>query len=305
MKEATVIYKQRHHAIVEIMALFQGTDSNTFYMQMPWYTHGSLDTWVLGDQRPYWPQVRSVLLNALLGLAHLHHNGVIHSDVKPANILVDDRQRGRLSDFDISIDTREHTSTARIIRKTSTTMRATALGMTTDFAAPELQTSGQATKQTDMFAYGKTVQDVQGRCEPDAHAAGGEVRGHTAELVTALISVDPKTRPSANHTMRFIFSTILREVGKKVARMCLVCESSGDDAVKDSDAGIECSEGRFHCGPCVSKLVQGVLQIEYSGTRALQDSQIMCSKYPSECRTVGFHDRDLALHRLLSFSKPI
>ena len=99
LKEATVIYKQRHHAIVEIMALFQGTDSNTFYMQMPWYTHGSLDTWVLGDQRPDWPQVRSVLLDALLGLAHLHYNGVMHGDVKPANILVNCRERGRLSDL--------------------------------------------------------------------------------------------------------------------------------------------------------------------------------------------------------------
>jgi len=77
LKEATVIHKQRHHAIVEIKALFQGTGSDTFYMQMQWYTHGSLDRWVRGDQRPDWRQVRSVLLDALLGLAHLHHNSVI------------------------------------------------------------------------------------------------------------------------------------------------------------------------------------------------------------------------------------
>ena len=32
-------------------------------------------------------------LDALLGLAHLHDNGVIHSDVKPQNILID-RERG-------------------------------------------------------------------------------------------------------------------------------------------------------------------------------------------------------------------
>ena len=60
LKEATVICKQRHHAIVEITALFQGTNSETFYMQMPWYTNGALDQWVCGNQRPTWSQVRSV-----------------------------------------------------------------------------------------------------------------------------------------------------------------------------------------------------------------------------------------------------
>ena len=55
---------------------------------------------------------------------------------------------------------------ARIIRKTTTTMRATALSMTSDFAAPKVQASGQATKHTDMFAYGKTVSCLQDHCEP-------------------------------------------------------------------------------------------------------------------------------------------
>ena len=115
-------------------ALFQDFDGTSFYIQMPWYEHGSLDEWVRGDQRPGWPQVRSVLQDALVGLAHLHDNGVLHCDVKPANILVDSRERGRLGDFDISIDTNTRTSAANI----STTMRATAVGMTVDFAAPEL-----------------------------------------------------------------------------------------------------------------------------------------------------------------------
>ena len=157
LNEATVIHNQRHHAIVEIKVLFQGISGDVFYMQMPWYTHGSLDKWVRGDQQPDWSHVQSVLLDALLGLAHLHENRAIHGDVKSANILVDGRERGRLADFDISIDSKERTSADRVIGKTTTTMKATAQGMTMGFAVPVLQTSNQATKQTDMFAYGKTV----------------------------------------------------------------------------------------------------------------------------------------------------
>jgi hypothetical protein len=126
-----------------------GEDKSNFYVQMPWYRHGSLDKWVDGDQRPKWPKVRSVLLDALLGLAHLHDNGVIHSDVKPQNILID-RERGCLADCDISIDTNART-----------TMRGTQVAWTAGFAAPELISSRQATRHTDIFAYGKTVHAVE------------------------------------------------------------------------------------------------------------------------------------------------
>jgi len=268
LNEATVIHNQRHHAIVEIKVLFQGISGDVFYMQMPWYTHGSLDKWVRGDQQPDWSHVQSVLLDALLGLAHLHENRVIHGDVKSANILVDGRERGRLADFDISIDSKERTSADRVIGKTTTTMKATAQGMTMGFAVPVLQTSNQATKQTDMFAYGKTVLCIQDNCEPDAQVAGE--RGETATVVTALTSEKPVARPSAKDAIKTPFFAILKEVCKKVMRMCLFCESMGDDSVKEQDGAIECSEGHFHCGQCVCKLTGDLLKVENSSKRALQ-----------------------------------
>jgi len=162
-------------------------------MQMPWYENESLDKWVCGDQQPAWHKVRSVLLDALVGVSHLHINKIIHGDVKPANILVDSRERGRLSDFDISIDTNERTAghkhTLGGHTTCTATMRATQDAWTENFAAPELMADKMATKYTDIFAYGKTVQwvDSKGRCGP--HAAEQDphqTRGHTAKLVTAL-----------------------------------------------------------------------------------------------------------------------
>jgi len=301
LREATIIHKLQHHAIVEIKALFQGTGSDTFYMKMPWYTHGSLDTWVRGYQRPDWRQVRSVLLDALIGLEHLHHNGVIHGDVKPANILVDGRERGRLSDFDISIDTKVRTSAARIINKATTTVRATALGMTSDFAAPELRVSGQATKHTDMFAYGKSVLNVQDHCEP-----GGEVlasghllaRGQTAPFIQALTSIDPKVRLLAKDGMCWPFFRILKDVCVKATRVCELCEMNGEEGAKDPDAGIECLQGHFHCCQCVSTLTKDLLKIENRGKCAALEGQVMCCKYPTQCNAASFDHRDLA--RMLS-----
>jgi len=304
LTEANTIHKQRHHAIIEIKALFQGTSPyswlsfDTVCLQMPWYAHGSLDKWVSGDERPDWRQVRSVLFDALLGLAHLHHNGVIHGDVKPANILVDGRERGRLADFDISIDRKERTSAARIISKTTITMRAAALG-TPDFAAPELRSSGEATKHTDMFAYGMTVSCLHDHCEPGGDvltASHGQAQGQTALLVAILTSTDPKTRLPAKDGICWPFFSMLKDVRVKATSTCLFCEMNGEDGVKDRDAGIQCEQGHFHCAQCVLTLTKDLLKIENSWRLAQHEGQVMCFKYPGECSAAGFQDRDLARH---------
>jgi len=202
LNEAAIVHRHRHHAIVEIVALFQGDGGSKFYMHMPLYEHGALDKWVCGDQDPKWPKVRSVLLDALVGLSHLHENRILHGDIKPANILVDSRERGRLSDFDISVDTKERTSAGYITG--TRTMHATQTAWTEDFAAPELKAEEKATKYTDVFAYGKTVLWVHanGRCEPNEHEEDPHhARGHTAAFVTALTSDQPSIRPCAIDAM--------------------------------------------------------------------------------------------------------
>jgi serine/threonine protein kinase len=191
-----------------------------------------------------------VLLDALLGLAHLHDNGVIHSDVKPQNILIDIRERGCLADFDISIDTKVRTSAAHLTA--NTTMRGTQDAWTAGFAAPELISSRQATRHTDIFAYGKTVHAVESRCEPDDGADMG--RGQTAELISALTSREPESRPPAKDAMQTPFFAVLKDVSTKVTQTCAFCEMNGDDAVCEADEGIQCSEGHFHCGSCLTRL---------------------------------------------------
>jgi len=292
LKEAATIYRQRHTAIVEIKALFQGEDKNSFYLQMPWYHHGSLDQWVHGDQLPKWPKVRSVLLDALLGLAHLHDNGVIHSDVKPQNILVDSRERGCLADFDISIDTKVRTSAAHL--NANTTMRGTQDAWTAGFAAPELISSLQATRHTDIFAYGKTVHAVERRCEPDDGTDMG--RGQTAELISALTSRDPESRLPAKDAMQAPFFAVLKDVSIRVTQTCAFCELNGDDAVYGADEGIRCSDGHFHCGSCLSRLTKDLLKVENQSQLAQREAQVMCFKFPCECRAPGFHAGDLARH---------
>jgi hypothetical protein len=240
--------------------------------------------------------VRSVLLDALVGLVHLHAHGVIHGDVKPANILVDARERGLLADFDISIDTKSRTSAAHVTRKSQrSTVCATALGMTAGFAAPELQTSRQATRHTDMFAYGKTVSQVGAQCEPGDAAAAQEAedilnqaRGQAAALVGTLTAPLPSDRPSAEAATQHPFFTILGAACQRISKTCSICF-----CLADSAAGAECSEGHFHCDSCVARHAETFLDFDNLGQRKEREGHLKCSKFPLECNS-GFADRDLA-----------
>jgi len=290
LKEAAIVYKYRHHTIIEIVALFQGDDGKKFYMQMPWCEHESLDKWVCGDQQPAWPKVRSVLLDALVGVSHLHFNKILHCDIKPANILVDSRERGRLSDFDISMDTQERTAGHKRTlggHTTSTaTMRATQDAWTENFAAPELIAERMATKHTDMFAYGKTVQWVhsKGRCEPNAAEQDPhQTRGHTAELVAALTAKEPQNRPSALDTTQCAFFTVLRAVNREETRECALGLCGSDRILLKN--GIECGCSDFVCAECLKARVEYSIRQHQAGN----EDKVTCTK--NQCT---FEDRDLA-----------
>ena len=51
--------------------------------------------------------MRTVIQDVTGALAHLYVNQVVHADIKPANILVGPGERGKLADFDISVDSGE------------------------------------------------------------------------------------------------------------------------------------------------------------------------------------------------------
>ncbi len=128
MREAAVLRRVRHPAIVEVLGVFEDTTNKTMLLQMHFFEHGTLDTWV-ESEAPEWRAVRTVLLDISGALEHLHASSVVHCDIKPANILVAAFFRGRLADFDIAVDS---------ATRTSTKFAATKVGYTAGFDAPEL-----------------------------------------------------------------------------------------------------------------------------------------------------------------------
>ena len=69
-----------------------------------------------------------------------------------------------------------------------------------------------------------------------------------------------------------------------------------DECIKDTDAGMECSEGHFNCGSCVSNHMQDLLKVKHRGKHARRKGEVKCFKFPSDCNASGFNARDLARH---------
>lgn len=128
LKEAAMLRKMRHPTIVEIVSVFEDNIKRRMLLQMPFFEHGTLDVWITSEA-PEWRAVRTVLLDIATALEYLHSSSVVHCDVKPANILIAANCRGRLADFDISVD---------YATRTSTRFATIRVAYTAGFDAPEL-----------------------------------------------------------------------------------------------------------------------------------------------------------------------
>ncbi|WP_344876874.1 serine/threonine-protein kinase [Allokutzneria multivorans] len=158
------------------------------------------------------------LAKALLSaVGAAHQEGLVHRDVKPANVMITDGGKVLLTDFGTAV---HHTDTA-----------LTATGMfigSLEYLAPErLRTDGLPA--SDLYSVGVTVyQAVEGtspfrRDSPEGTLAAlllGEVpppsrAGELTELITRLLDKDPDARPTVSEAMAMIDGADRTEILKK------------------------------------------------------------------------------------------
>ncbi|MFN0180553.1 MAG: protein kinase domain-containing protein [Gemmatimonadales bacterium] len=99
-REARTAAKLDHPNIIPIYRVESAGDLHYFVMR---YVPGKTLDEVLADQPRLDPdQARAILVQAALALGHAHQAGIVHRDVKPANIMLDAEGRVILTDFGIS-----------------------------------------------------------------------------------------------------------------------------------------------------------------------------------------------------------
>lgn len=139
-REARTIAKLEHPHIVGIYDVGRTGDGRMYYT-MPLLPGGDLGR---RDLRFAPREVARVLRGVLEALAHAHAAGVVHRDVKPANIVFDRNDRPLLADFGIALSQTERT------RVTSARQTLGSSG----YMSPEQARSGDVDARADLYSLG-------------------------------------------------------------------------------------------------------------------------------------------------------
>ena len=99
LKEAKISGRLQHPNIVTVFDV--GEDEGVLYLAMEYISGGALNQRLTdGIDFPVFDRIR-ILSEVADALAHAHQRGVIHRDVKPANILLTEASVAKVTDFGI------------------------------------------------------------------------------------------------------------------------------------------------------------------------------------------------------------
>lgn len=146
-REAKTLEKLQHPNIVRFYGLEQ--DEAMAFMLMEYIDGTNLRTEIFAHQKRPFPNklVLDIMQPICSALHYAHLQGMVHCDIKPANILIDNNGRILLADFGI----------ARMAEGSTGTMVGTG---TPAYMAPEIVIGGAPTVQTDIYALGITLYEM-------------------------------------------------------------------------------------------------------------------------------------------------
>jgi serine/threonine protein kinase len=199
--EARVAASINHPNVIQVFS--SGTDHGQFYVVMELVNRGSLDDLI--EQRNRLPegQVLESGIQVAKGLRAAHRQGLIHRDVKPANILFIDEQIAKISDFGLASAAAEGTKRDEIWG-------------TPYYVAPERLNNGPEDFRTDIYGLGATLfhavagkAPIEGNTNSaallldlknhplDLRAIAPDVSQATATVLERMIAPDPAQRFSS------------------------------------------------------------------------------------------------------------
>ncbi len=146
-REALSATSLTHPNIVSIYDV--GEDADMHFIVMEFIKGKTLKQYI-NEFSPLSPARSIHIMKQLISaIAHAHENQIIHRDIKPQNILIDEDGNCKITDFGISIT----------LSATSFTKTNSVLG-TVHYLSPEQARGGIATKKSDIYALGIVLYEL-------------------------------------------------------------------------------------------------------------------------------------------------
>lgn len=202
IKEARVVGQLSHNAIITLHDMGVDETSQTPYLVMEYLEGQPLDRILDKGSIPF-PKACAWAAEVASALGVAHRKGVIHGDVKPANMLITDDGRVKLMDFGMA-------------RLASHDTKATPLAGTPAYWCPEQIMGKPQDARSDLFSLGIVLYEMvtgqrpfdadslQGICSrvlsstplPPSHA-NSSVPAAFDDLVARCLAKDPAARHAA------------------------------------------------------------------------------------------------------------
>ncbi|KAF9447984.1 kinase-like protein, partial [Macrolepiota fuliginosa MF-IS2] len=195
-----------------------------FCLVSPWMDNGNLVAYLKDNpSKPRMPFIHDIAS----GLEYLHHEQVVHGDMKGANVLVSDSGRACITDFGLSSIPVDNT----LVYSRGAT---TAAGFSSRWAAPEVLLAGGVcvTRKSDIWAFGcvcyeilvgrapfhKCVTDTQiilkvlAGASPVGSVQPAQIDDEMWELIERCCARDPKDRPEFQEILEELKGSSVKDV---------------------------------------------------------------------------------------------
>ena len=198
-QEARLTAAINHPHVVQVYSAGHAHDQ--IYLVMELVDHGSLDD--LMAQHPCVPEARVLRagIQVAKGLQAAHEKGLIHRDVKPANILFANPETAKIGDFGLAVTAGQDAEAAREIWGTPY------------YVAPERLNNEPEDFRSDIYSLGATLfhalagrPPIEGETTsaselstlknnpPDLRAIAPDISPATANMIAQMIAPDPAQR---------------------------------------------------------------------------------------------------------------
>ncbi|PWA81972.1 bulb-type lectin domain-containing protein [Artemisia annua] len=148
--EVSMIGSIHHHHLVKLKGFC--ADGKHRLLVYEYMANGSLDRWIFGEFLLDWDTRYNIAIGTAKGLAYLHEDcdvKIVHCDIKPENVLLDDNFLAKVSDFGLAkLMTREQSHVF-------TTLRGTR-----GYLAPEWITNYAISEKSDVYSYGMVLLEI-------------------------------------------------------------------------------------------------------------------------------------------------
>ncbi|KAK9749080.1 hypothetical protein RND81_02G101000 [Saponaria officinalis] len=143
-----------HPNLVKLIGYCDEGENNKILVY-EYMSNGSLEKWIFNPSRSRsltWTQMKNIIRGIAQGLEYLHDKcdkKILHRDLKPPNVILDDDRNAKLCDFGL----------AKLLNKDQSSTSTVCAG-TLQYMSPEVIRNKRITDKVDVYSFGIVVLEV-------------------------------------------------------------------------------------------------------------------------------------------------